>query len=78
MKKGIIMNILAEKYSLIEYITQVEDTRIIEKLKDFVKANEQDFWNDLSEDQKLEIRQGMKELDRGEKFDYETVMSQYR
>ncbi|MEO9805867.1 MAG: hypothetical protein ABJF04_21595 [Reichenbachiella sp.] len=72
------MDIQAEKYSLIEYITQVKDISLIEKFKDFVKANERDFWNDLTEEQRLEIKQGMNELDRGQKFDYEEVMSRYR
>ena len=72
------MDIQAEKYSLIEYITQVKDIRLIEKLKQFVKANENDFWNDLTEDQQQELRQGMKELDSGQKHDYEQVMSKHR
>ncbi|TRX51586.1 hypothetical protein FNH22_23765 [Fulvivirga sp. M361] len=72
------MDIQAEKYSLIEYITQIKDIGLVEKLKQFVKANERDFWNDLTEDQKSEIRQGMSELDRGEKFDYEEFMSKHR
>ena len=72
------MDIQAEKYTLIEYITQVKDVSIIEKLKQFVKANENDFWNDLSEEQQQEIKQGMAELDRGEKFDYETMMAKHR
>lgn len=72
------MDIQAEKYSLIEYITQVKDINLIKKFKDFVKANERDFWNDLTEEQRLEIKQGMNELDNGQKFDYEEVMSKYR
>ena len=76
--KNRVMDIQAEKYSLIEYITQVKDIRLIEKLKQFVKANENDFWNDLTEDQKQELKQGMKELDDGQKHDYEQVMSKHR
>ena len=76
--KNRVMDIQAEKYSLIEYITQVKDIRLIEKLKQFVKANEDDFWNDLTEDQKQELKQGMKELDDGQKHDYEQVMSKHR
>lgn len=72
------MDIKAEKYSLIEYITKVKDASLIEKLQEFVKATEKDFWNDLSEAQKQEIKQGMDELDRGEKFDYGQVMSRHR
>lgn len=72
------MDIHAEKYALIEYITQVKDADIIAKIKEFVQATEYDFWNDLTEEQKQEIRQGMDELDRGEKSDYEDFMSRHR
>lgn len=72
------MDIQSEKYSLIEYITQVKDIRIIEKLREFVNANENDFWNDLSDNQKDEIKKGMKELDNGQKFGYEEVVSKHR
>ncbi len=77
-EKSDCMDIQAEKYSLIEYITQIKDVSLIEKLKEFVKANESDFWNDLTEDQIQEIRKGMEELDNGQKFDYEEVMSRHR
>lgn len=63
---------------MIEYITQVKDISLIEKLKDFVLANERDFWNDLTEEQRLEIKQAMSELDQGEKFDYDKVMYEHR
>lgn len=72
------MDIQAEKYSLIEYITKIEDNSLIDKLKQFVKANDHDFWNDLTEGQKQEIKTGMQELDRGEKYSYEQVMSKHR
>ncbi|MDH5476362.1 MAG: hypothetical protein OEX22_11770 [Cyclobacteriaceae bacterium] len=72
------MDIQAEKYSLIEYITKVKDVSLIEKLKEFVKANERDFWSDLTEAQQKEIRQGMKELDQGEKSEYESIMAKHR
>lgn len=72
------MDIKAEKLNLIQYITQIDDSKIIERLKQFVKANEDDFWNDLDEDQKQEIKQGIDELNRGEKFDYEDVISSHR
>lgn len=72
------MDIKAEKLNLIQYIAQIDDSNIIERLKQFVKASEDDFWNDLSEDQKEEIRKGIDELNRGEKFDYEEVVSAHR
>ena len=72
------MDIQSEKYSLIEYITQIDDEVVIARLKEFVKANEQDFWSELDGYQQLEIKKGIEELDRGEKFDYEALMSKHR
>ena len=72
------MDLQAKKYSLIEYITQIKDIHLIEKLQEFVKANEHDFWNDLSKEQKREIEKGKEELDRGLKFDYEEVACKHR
>ncbi|MFD2033622.1 hypothetical protein ACFSKL_02410 [Belliella marina] len=72
------MDIQTEKYALIEYITKITDIKLIEKLKDFVKASEKDFWNELTDAQRKEILQGMDELGRGEKFDYEQFMSKHR
>lgn len=72
------MDIQAEKYSLIEYITQLKDVSILEKLKQFVEANDKDFWQELSEDQQQEIKQGIAELDNGEKFDFDSVIAKHR
>ncbi|MFY0598510.1 MAG: hypothetical protein JXR03_02485 [Cyclobacteriaceae bacterium] len=72
------MDIQAEKYSLIEYITQIKDVSLVNKLKQFVLANEKDFWNDLTETQQQEVSKGIEELDRGEMFDYEEVISKHR
>lgn len=72
------MDIQSEKYSLIEYITQITDVKKFERLLEFVKANDEDFWNDLTNEQQQEIQQGIDELERGEKFDYEELMTNHR
>jgi len=71
------MDIQSEKYALIAYITQIKDVRLIEKLRDFVKANDKDFWHDLTEVQKKDVMEGIRELDKGKKIDYEDVMSKH-
>ena len=52
-------------------------TVVLSGQKQFVEATENDFWNDLTGDQKQELKQGMKELDNGQKYDYEEVMSKH-
>jgi len=78
LRKDKFMDIQSEKYALIEYITQIKDVRLIEKLRDFVKANDKDFWYDLTEVQKKDVMEGIRELDKGKKIDYEDVMSKHR
>lgn len=73
-----IMDIQAEKNALIEFISSVKDAQVIEKIRQFVKANENDFWNDLSDIEKQEIEKGIEQLDRGENFNYKDVMKAYR
>lgn len=54
------------EYSPMEYISQVKDIRIIENHREFVNVNENDFWDELSDDQKDEIKVGIVELDKGQ------------
>lgn len=49
-----------------EYISQVKDIRIIENHREFLNVNENDFWDELSDDQKDEIKVGIVELDKGQ------------
>lgn len=72
------MDIQTEKYALIEYITKISDVRLIEKLKEFVKASEKDFWHELSDQDKQDILEGISELDKGQKVDYEDFISKHR
>ena len=72
------MDIQAEKLDLIQWLAQVDDVKLIEKLKQFVQSNENDFWTDLTDEQKAEIRQGINDLDEGKKYDYEDVISAHR
>ncbi len=42
------MDIEQKNTPLLKYISQITDITLVEKLKQFVKANEQDFWNNLT------------------------------
>lgn len=47
-----------------------------EKIED-LQSEDLDFWNELDEHQKQEIKKGIAELEAGEKYDYKKVISQY-
>ena len=65
------MNIQAKKYQLIEWITGIQDSTLINKL---VKIAEQsDWWDEISDAEKQSIERGLKDLDDGKFADHSTV-----
>jgi hypothetical protein len=71
------VDIQAKKLDLIQWLTQLNDERLIRKIE-ALQAEDIDFWNELSEQQKQEIKRGIAELDADQKFEYEQVMSKHR
>ncbi len=72
------MDIQAEKISLAQLLLQTEDVTIIKKVKAIFNSQKKDFWDELTDSQKFEIEESDREIDRGEFFLYEDVMSKYR
>ena len=73
------MNIQAEKLELIRMLLKTKKPSVLTSIrKIFEKEGEIDFWNTLSEEEKEDIRQGIEELDKGEKYPYDEIMSKHR
>lgn len=53
------------KIELIQWLTTVQDSSIIEKLKDLRKAETKDWWNDTSEAERKSIELGIADADAG-------------
>jgi hypothetical protein len=71
------MDIQAKKLDLIQWLIQLNDERLLMKIE-ALQAEDLDFWNELSEYQRQEIKKGIAELDAGQRHDYEQVVSKYR
>jgi hypothetical protein len=65
------MDIQASKIELAKMILDLEDSKLIEKVRKLITKEKKDFYNELSKDQKLEIQFGIDQLDRGEKVSWE-------
>ena len=57
------MNIQAKKYKLIEWITNIQDSKLIDKLVKI--ADETDWWDEISGAEKTSIEKGLKDLEEG-------------
>lgn len=58
--------ILQEKLKLIQWLSSIEDITIIEKLIDFRKREDNDWWDEILETEKNSIEKGIKQADNNE------------
>ncbi|MGW8123278.1 hypothetical protein ACV07N_11515 [Roseivirga echinicomitans] len=71
------MDIQAEKLRLIEWLASLKDSNTISELVAFKKTKEIDWWDEISEDEKTEIQEGLAQADRKELTPHDQVMSKY-
>ncbi|WP_294819609.1 hypothetical protein [uncultured Flavobacterium sp.] len=68
------MDFQATKEELAKMILESEDSKIIDKVRKLLIKEKKDFYDELSEDEKLEVRYGLEQLERGEKIPWEEVL----
>jgi predicted transcriptional regulator len=73
------MNIQAEKLSLIEWILKLQNKSVIAKLKRIQEEHidSEDWWNELSKEEKESIERGLKDIEEGRIHSHESVRKIY-
>lgn len=69
------MDIAAKKYQLIEWITNIGDNNLIDKLMQI--AQETDWWNEISDAEKESIEKGLKDIEENRVFTHADVRKKY-
>lgn len=59
------LNILNQKLELIQWLSTIEDSSIIEKIMALKKKETNDWWNSISESEKESIEFGLKDAESG-------------
>ncbi|QZK99700.1 hypothetical protein K5L04_08260 [Flavobacterium psychrophilum] len=72
------MNFQLEKLEIIKMLVETNDSSIIESIKKIFKSEKKDSWEELSDEQKIEIEEGERQIEKGEFFHYEDIMKKYR
>jgi formylmethanofuran dehydrogenase subunit B len=76
------MNVQAEINWIISEVSKVKDPELIKAFKNMLKYREKhiskDWWNEISEEEKTEIEQGLKDAEQGKLVPHETVMAKYK
>ena len=73
------MNIQTEKLDLIEWISKLNDTSIIDKLRQVKEdySNSKDWWDALEKEEIESINRGLKDFEEGRIHSHETARKIY-
>jgi len=63
------------KYQLIEWITSISDSGLIDKLMKI--AEKTDWWDEISEAERNSIERGLKDIEKNRVFDHSEVRKKY-
>jgi hypothetical protein len=72
-----MMSIEATKVELTKRIMDVQDPDTLERIKSFLSEKDGDFWEQLTEDQKSEIRLGIEQLDKGQGVTFDDFLRKH-
>ena len=69
----------AIKLELIEWLSRLNDSRTIEYLKSLKDSalSKNDWWDDLSEEERQGIERGLKDIENGHTVSHKQVKSEY-
>ncbi len=68
------MDIKTTKLELLRLIMENENADFIQRILDFVKKEEKDFWDKLTHSEQKEIEKGIDELNNVKRVSYESFM----
>ena len=71
------MDIQLEKLELIKMLVETNDSSIIDSIKNIFKSKKKDWWDELSDEQKFEIEESDREIDRGEFVNFEDFIEKF-
>lgn len=62
------MDIQSAKLELVKLIVNIDNPKIINKLIKVLKSEKEDFWLELTEKERQEIKLGISQLDSGQRI----------
>lgn len=72
------MNVEATKIELIQLLLKTQKESLLAKIKQvFEEESQSDWWDNLSDDEKEEIKKGLQQADRNEVVSHESAMKAF-
>jgi predicted transcriptional regulator len=72
------MNIQTEKLRLIAWIAELQDAETILEFISLKNKTQADWWDQISDEERAEIKKGLAQADNGELIPHEEVMAKYK
>lgn len=69
--------ILNQKLELIQWLSTIEDSAIIQKIMDLRKKESTDWWNSISENEKQSIELGLEDAESGKLKEHSEARALY-
>jgi len=71
------INLSSRKLELIQWLSTIEDPKIIDKIMDLIQQENKDWWNSISENEKNSIDAGIKDAEGGKLNDHSKARKLY-
>lgn len=71
------MDIQLEKIELMKLLAETENPSIINDIKKVFQKEKKDWWEELTEEQKEAIEEGVKDADEGRVVSYEHFLNKF-
>ena len=71
------MDLHLEKLELIKKLAETEDVSVVKAIQKIFNRKKKDFWEELPPEQREEIEEGEREIERGEYVTFESILKKY-
>jgi hypothetical protein len=72
------MDINETKLELVQIILKTEEVELLEQVKQILSPTGEDWWNLISEEERISIEEGLAQANQGETVPHEKVMESIR
>jgi predicted transcriptional regulator len=71
------MNLETRKINIISWVSRLQDENTLSRIEE-LQSEKVDWWNSISDEEKAEIEEGIKQADGGEFKTTDEVLSKYK
>ncbi|MFV0345490.1 MAG: hypothetical protein ACK5IQ_04490 [Bacteroidales bacterium] len=73
------MDIQLEKLEIMKLVLETDNPSVLRSIKQIFKRRASgDFWDELSEEQQMDILMGIRDVEQGAIIDYDSFMKKHR